>query len=60
MNKLTPVINLVEAEGDKANLMEMKNLDTRLEDAINDLRIRKILNKKLAAKAKEIVYDLIW
>lgn len=60
MNKLTPVINLVETEGDKNNLMEMKNLDSHLEEAINDLRIRKILKKKLAEQAKEIVYELMW
>jgi len=51
---------LVETQGDKNNLMEMKNLDTRLEDAINDLRIQKIINKKQADAAKTIIVDLIW
>ena len=40
MNKDNAMISLVETQGDKNNLMEMKNLDSRLEDAINDLRIR--------------------
>ncbi len=60
MNKDNAMIDLVETQGDKNNLMEMKNLDTRLEDAINDLRIRKILNKKEAESAKDMIANLIW
>ena len=60
MNKDNAMISLVETQGDKNNLMEMKNLDTRLEDAINDLRIQKILNKKQAETAKTIIADLVW
>ena len=60
MNKDNSMINLVEKGGEKGNLMEMKNLDTQLEDAINDLRIKKILGKKEAAKAKEIIHNLVW
>ncbi len=60
MNKDNAMISLVETQGDKNNLMEMKNLDTRLEDAINDLRIRKILNKKQAETAKTIISNLVW
>jgi hypothetical protein len=60
MNKYNPMIDLVEAEGDKANLMQLKNLDTRLEDAINDLRMSKILTKKQGTKAIEIIHNLVW
>jgi hypothetical protein len=60
MNKDNAMIDLVETQGDKNNLMEMKNLDTRLEDAINDLRIRKILNKKEAETSKDMIANLIW
>jgi hypothetical protein len=60
MNKDNAMISLVETQGDKNNLMEMKNLDTRLEDAINDLRIQKILSKKLAESAKSVIADLVW
>ncbi|MHA2366253.1 MAG: hypothetical protein ACXAC7_20020 [Candidatus Hodarchaeales archaeon] len=60
MNKDNAMIGLVESQGDKNNLMEMKNLDTRLEDAINDLRIRKILNKKQSEMAKTMIADLVW
>jgi hypothetical protein len=60
MNKDNAMIELVETKSDKNNLMETKNLDTRLEDAINDLRIRKILSKKQAETAKEIITNLIW
>ena len=60
MNKDNAMIELVETQADKNNLMEAKNLDTRLEDAINDLRIRKILNKKQAETAKEYISNLIW
>jgi len=60
MNKDNSMINLVEKGGEKGNLMEMKNLDTKLEEAINDLRINKILGKKEAERAKEIIYNLIW
>ncbi|MFX1411902.1 MAG: hypothetical protein ACFFA6_16265, partial [Promethearchaeota archaeon] len=60
MNKDNAMIELVETQGDKNNLMEMKNLDTRLEDAINDLRIRKILNKKQAESAKQLISSLVW
>ncbi len=60
MNKFPPMINLVETEGERCNLMEMKNLDTHLEDAINDLRIRKILNKKQCAQTIEIINNIIW
>ena len=60
MNKDNAMIELVETQGDKNNLMEMKNLDTRLEDAINDLRIRKILNKKQAETAKDVIANLVW
>lgn len=60
MNKDNAMIDLVETQGDKNNLMEMKNLDTRLEDAINDLRIQKILNKKQAETAKDIIANLVY
>ncbi len=60
MNKDNAMIELVETQGDKNNLMEMKNLDTRLEDAVNDLRIRKILNKKDAETAKNMIANLVW
>ena len=60
MNKDNAMIDLVETQGDKNNLMEMKNLDTRLEDSINDLRIRKILNKKQAETAKDIIANLVY
>ena len=61
MNKYTPMVNLVETEGDKNNLMEsIKNLDTQLEDAINDLRIQKILGKKEADQAKEVINNIVW
>ena len=60
MNKDNAMISLVEAEGDKNNLMEMKNLDTRLEDSINDLRVRKILSKKQGETAKTMIANLFW
>ncbi|UCC19854.1 MAG: hypothetical protein JSV62_00830 [Promethearchaeota archaeon] len=60
MNKDNAMIELVETKSDENNLMETKNLDTRLEDAINDLRIRKILSKKQAETAKEIIANLVW
>ena len=60
MNKDNAMINLVEKGGETGNLMEMKNLDSKLEDAINDLRIRKILGKKEAERDKEIIYSLVW
>jgi hypothetical protein len=61
MNKYTPMVNLVETEGEKNNLMEaIKNVDTQLEDAINDLRMQKILGKKEAATAKEVINNIIW
>jgi hypothetical protein len=61
MNKYNPLINLVEKESEKSNLMtEIKNLDTQLEEAINDLRINKVLKKRTASKAKDIITSLIW
>ncbi|GAH27939.1 unnamed protein product, partial [marine sediment metagenome] len=60
MNKDNAMIELVETQADKNNLMETKNLDTRLDDAINDLRVRKILNKKQAETVKEIISNLVW
>ncbi|MFX0012939.1 MAG: coiled-coil domain-containing protein [Candidatus Hermodarchaeota archaeon] len=60
MNKDNAMINLVEKGGETGNLMEFKNLDTQLEEAINDLRIRKILGKKEAERDKEIIYSLVW
>lgn len=60
MNKYTPMVNLVENEGEKCNLMEIKNLDTRLGDAINDFRVQNILNKKEADNAKNIIADIVW
>jgi len=60
MNKYSPMINLVETNGDAKNLMDMKNLDSRLEDAINNLRMRKVLNKKAAARAIDIIHNLVW
>ncbi|TXT59606.1 MAG: hypothetical protein BAJALOKI2v1_190030 [Promethearchaeota archaeon] len=61
MNKYTPMINLVEMEGQEANLMTViKNLDTRLEEAVNDLRIKKILSKKEASNARDVIGNLIW
>lgn len=61
MNKYNPMINLLEKESEKSNLMkEIKNLDTRLEESINDLRINKVLKKRTASKAKDIITSLIW
>lgn len=61
MNKYTPMIDLVEKKGDNCNLLQsIKNLDTQLEDALNDLRIVKILGKKEAERAKNIIADLVW
>jgi hypothetical protein len=61
MNKYNPLIDLVEKESEKSNLMEdIKNLDTKLEEAINDLRIDKILKKRTASKAKDVIHNLIW
>ncbi|MFX0057476.1 MAG: hypothetical protein ACFE85_09920 [Candidatus Hodarchaeota archaeon] len=60
MNKDNSMIDLVERGGETGNLMEIKNLDTQLEDAINDLRIRKVLGKKESEKAKEIINSLVW
>jgi len=60
MNKDNSMINLVEKGGETGNLMEIKNLDSQLEDSINDLRIRKVLGKKEAEKAKEIISSLVW
>jgi hypothetical protein len=60
MNKDNAMINLVEKGGEEGNLMDMKNLDTQLEDAVNDLRIKKILGKKEAMRAKDIIHNLVW
>ena len=61
MNKFPPMIDLVDAEGEKCNLMEsIKNFDMQIEDAINDLRMSKILGKKEAEKAKDIIANLVY
>jgi len=61
MNKLPSMVDLVETEGDKCNLMEsIKNFDTQVEDSINDLRMQKILGKKEAERAKDIIANLVW
>ncbi|MFX1384953.1 MAG: hypothetical protein ACFFBP_21195 [Promethearchaeota archaeon] len=61
MNKFPPMIDLVENKGEKNNLMEsIKNFDTQVEDAINDLRMQKILGKKESDKAKDIISSLVW
>ena len=60
MNKDNAMINLVEKGGEKGNLMEMKNLDTHLDESINDLRMRKIIGKKESERAKDVVNNLIW
>ncbi len=60
MNKDNAMINLVDRGGETGNLMDMKNLDTRLEESINDLRIRKVLGKKEADRDKNVINDLIW
>lgn len=60
MNKDNAMINLVDKGGETGNLMDMKNLDTRLEESINDLRIRKVLGKKEADRDKNVINDLIW
>jgi len=60
MNKDNAMINLVDKGGEAGNLMDIKNLDTKLEDSINDLRIRKVLGKKEADRDKDVINDLIW
>ena len=60
MNKDNAMIDLVDNGAEKGNLMEIKNLDSKLEDSINDLRIRKILGKKEAERDKDIIYNLVW
>ncbi len=60
MNKDNAMINLVDNGGETGNLMEIKNIDSKLEDAINDLRIRKVLSKKEAERDKDIIYNLVW
>ena len=60
LNKDNSMINLADSGAESGNLMDMKNLDTRLEDAINDLRVKKILGKKEATVAKDIIVNLVW
>ena len=60
MNKDNAMINLVDNGAEAGNLMEIKNIDSKLEDAINDLRVRKVLGKKEAERDKEIIYNLVW
>lgn len=60
MNKDNAMINLVDKGGETGNLMDMKNLDNKLEESINDLRIRKVLGKKEADRDKNVINDLIW
>ncbi|MHA1197573.1 MAG: hypothetical protein ACTSRH_18450, partial [Promethearchaeota archaeon] len=60
MNKDNQMINLVDSKGESGNLMDMKNIDTLLIDAINDLRIRKVIGKKQAERAKNIINNLLW
>ena len=61
MNKYTPMVDLIETEGETNNLMEsIKNVDMQLEDAINDLRIQKILSKKEADQAKDVINNIVW
>ena len=61
MNKYTPKVDLIETKGDKNNLMEsVKNIDMQLEDAINDLRMQKILSKKEADQAKDVINNIVW
>lgn len=60
MNKYNPMIDLVETEGEKNNLMEIKNLDKTLEESIEDLRMQKILSKKQEDVAKELIANIIW
>jgi len=60
INKDNSMINLADSGAESGNLMDMKNLDTRLEDAINDLRVKKVLGKKEAATAKDIIINLVW
>ena len=60
LNKDNSMINLADAGAESGNLMDIKNLDTRLEDAINDLRVKKILGKKEATVAKDIIVNLVW
>jgi len=60
MNKDNSMIDLVDKGGETGNLMDMKNLDTKLEESINDLRIRKVLGKKEADRDKNVINDLIW
>jgi hypothetical protein len=54
------MINLVDKGGETGNLMDIKNLDAKLEESINDLRIRKVLGKKEADRDKNVINDLIW
>ena len=61
MNRYTPMVDLVETEGEKSNLMEaIKNVDMQLEDAINDLRMQKILGKKESDQAKQVINNIVW
>ncbi len=60
MNKDNAMINLVEKGGETGNLMDIKNLDTQLDEAINDLRIRKVLGKKEAERTKDVINNLVW
>ncbi|MFX1276094.1 MAG: hypothetical protein ACFFBP_04260 [Promethearchaeota archaeon] len=61
MNKDNLMINLVETKAEKNNLMDdIKNLDNRLEDAINDLRMKKVLGKKESTSAIEVITNLVW
>jgi len=60
MNKYNPMIDLVETEGEKNNLMTMKNLDKALEESIDDLRMQKVLSKKQVDTAKEIIANIVW
>ena len=60
INKDNSMINLADSGAEQGNLMDIKNLDNRLEDAINDLRVKKVLGKKEATTAKDIIVNLVW
>lgn len=58
-NKYRQIIDLISVESEKNNLLEIKNFISQLLEAIDELRIRDLVSKKIGIHVKELIESLI-
>ena len=58
-NKYRQIIDLISVESEKNNILEIKNFISQLFEAIDELRLKDLISKKIGINVKELIESLI-